>query len=272
MSPVLISLDGLQIRYFSLLYAVSLILLFIQVRANLKDTSIRITRDELLNWLIIVFVYGIIGARSYYVMFNLDFYFDPGEKWYEFLAIWNGGLGMTGGILLASFALWVLCNNKKIRFSDFSDQLVSPLFLTLTLVSIGSFINSGSLEIMLNGESTTIFRMMFRDDSAFKELYHPTELYESILYITGYFFFSLIRLNRFKSGFLSCCCLFYYCLVKVALSFTQQGGLSLLGINESLIAGIFGGLAAVIFLLAGKRYRKQVRERRQYPSTRKWTI
>jgi phosphatidylglycerol---prolipoprotein diacylglyceryl transferase len=272
MSPILFSINGLQIRYFGVFYAVGLVFLFILVKKNTKNARIAMTRDELMNWLIIVFFYGLIGARAVYILFNLDYYFSPGEKWYEFLAIWNGGLALNGGIAFSAFTLWILCDIKNISFSAFSDQIAAPLLLTFALVSIGSFINSGSMDLLNSSENHTLISVLAGKTGSQGPIYHPMELYGSALYIVGFVLLSLVGTAGFRSGFLITSCLLYYSMVQIILSRLEQGELILFGIDESLLAGIVGTILSLLLITARRLFRKRSAEKKQYPSTRKWKV
>src|SRR5258708_3528877 len=43
---------------------------------------------------------GLIGARLYHVITDNELYRSPNGTWIDAFKIWNGGLGIPGGILL----------------------------------------------------------------------------------------------------------------------------------------------------------------------------
>ena len=54
---------------------------------------------------------SILGARLYYVAFNLSYYArHPGELF----AVWNGGLAIYGGVIGGALAVALVCRKKKI--------------------------------------------------------------------------------------------------------------------------------------------------------------
>ncbi len=139
MNPVFFEIGSFQIRFFGLFYAAGLIILYLILRKSLKKKGIKFSKEELLDWIVIVFFYGVIGARLYYVLFNIGYYTSDKVPWYEFLAIWHGGMSLNGGFITAPFALWLLCKSKKIQFGRVADLIVIPLLITQSIVSIGSF-------------------------------------------------------------------------------------------------------------------------------------
>ena len=57
-----------------------------------------------------IVLWGIIGARLYYVLFTLN-KFD--WTFTEILQVWNGGLAIYGGIILGGLFIFIKCKKKK---------------------------------------------------------------------------------------------------------------------------------------------------------------
>ena len=72
-----------------------------------------IDEDTLINMTFGTVIFGIIGARLYYVLFNLPYY---SKNIVEIFEIWNGGLAIHGGIITAIITTLVYCKIKKFRF------------------------------------------------------------------------------------------------------------------------------------------------------------
>jgi hypothetical protein len=53
--------------------------------------------DDLLKAAEIALIGGLIGARLYYVLFNLDYY--QTQPWWRIFAVWEGGLAIHGGLI-----------------------------------------------------------------------------------------------------------------------------------------------------------------------------
>ena len=57
-----------------------------------------------------VLISGIIGARLYYCIFNLDYYVaNP----IDIIKIWEGGLAIHGGIIGGLIAAFIYCKKQK---------------------------------------------------------------------------------------------------------------------------------------------------------------
>ena len=96
---------GLNIRFYSIciLLAVIAVTFFTEKEAH----RLGVKKDFIFNMLFWSFVFGILGARLYYVVFNFQEYIhNP----IEIIKIWNGGLAIHGGLLagvLTSYLYWL---------------------------------------------------------------------------------------------------------------------------------------------------------------------
>jgi prolipoprotein diacylglyceryl transferase len=52
---------------------------------------------------------GLIGARAYSVITDFSLYFGHGRDWTGVLRIWDGRLGLPGGIAAGALAAWICC-------------------------------------------------------------------------------------------------------------------------------------------------------------------
>lgn len=255
MNPVLYTFDDIQVRYFGILFAVGILLVFILLRSSFKTHGIHLPRNELMDWFLITFIYGVLGARIYYVLFNLPYYFGPGAQWFEFFAVWRGGLAMNGGLITSCIILWYLCRDRNLSFGKVSDLVAPPLFLLQALVRFGNFMNGE-----VYGKPTGfVFGMIFRQGPAadqYPNTYiHPVMLYEALLSILGYILLSLINPNRFRNGFIAAAFLFIYSLIRLFSSRLSMPELTLFGISESMISGVLGLLISGWLILTKKLYR-----------------
>lgn len=136
-------------------------------------------------------VFGIICARSYYVIFQWDYYsVHPSE----IIAIWNGGIAIYGGIIGALIGAAIGCKIGKINFQNLLDLGALGLLIGQGIGRWGNFFNQ---EAFGTNTDTALFRMwslkiketlqMDQADLLVKGIevdpekaVHPTFLYESI--------------------------------------------------------------------------------------------
>jgi len=102
MNPVLIDLDFIQIKWYS---ALILLACFVVLFLSQNEAQrFGVQREFIFNMLFWSLIMGIIGARLYYVLFNLDTYL---KNPIEILKIWNGGLAIHGGIIAGVITIYL---------------------------------------------------------------------------------------------------------------------------------------------------------------------
>lgn len=72
--------------------------------------------DQILDITLVAVPSGIIGARIYHIITTPERFFGPTGDWVEMFRIWNGGLGIWGGVLLGALAAWAWCRNKHYQW------------------------------------------------------------------------------------------------------------------------------------------------------------
>lgn len=212
MNPELINLFGFSIRWYSVLILTGVIIGYLLASREAKKFDI--SNDFIFDLTFWVVIIGIIGARSYYVLFNFAEY--KNNLWNVF-AVWNGGLAIHGGILFGFITLLVYCKIKKVSVLRTMDIAVPSLILAQAIGRWGNFFNSEAYGINTTLESLKnlhipnfIIKGMYIDGI----YYHPTFLYESIWCLIGFFILILVRkyYKYLKKGQLSCVYLMWYSL------------------------------------------------------------
>jgi phosphatidylglycerol:prolipoprotein diacylglycerol transferase len=125
MSPEIFSIGDLSIRWYSVLILVGIITAV--VLAENESKKFKFEKDfifDLAFWLVI---FGIIGARLYYVVFNFNLYKNDLIGIFK---IWNGGLAIHGGIIAGLITLLVYCRVKKVKPLRVTDIAVPSLTIT----------------------------------------------------------------------------------------------------------------------------------------------
>jgi len=136
MYPYIFKLGSFEIRVYSLMYIIALIIAFYYARK--KSASLGYNKDLIENAIIWTFFGAIIGARLYYVILLYDFY---KEHPFEIIAIWHGGLAIHGGLIGGAIAAILFCKIKKIAILTFGDLVLPFLLLGQALGRFGNFAN-----------------------------------------------------------------------------------------------------------------------------------
>jgi len=174
--PIALQFGPLSIRWYGLLMATAMGLgLWLAYR----DARRRgLDPEQLLKASELALLGGLVGARLYYVLFNLDYYSQFPAK---VLAVWEGGLaihgGLIGGILVGGG--YALARHLPIR--EYLDVAAPSLALGQAIGRWGNFFNEEAF-----GTPTDLPWRLYISPAqrplqfASDETFHPTFLYESV--------------------------------------------------------------------------------------------
>lgn len=133
---------------------------------------------DLVMWMV---VFGIVGGRLYHVISSPAAYFGPdGNPWQAF-AIWKGGLGIWGAIALGALGAWIGARRYGLRMAPLADAVAPGLLVAQAIGRLGNWFNQE-----LYGKPTTLPWGLEIDDAHLVAgypsgtLFHPTFLYELI--------------------------------------------------------------------------------------------
>jgi prolipoprotein diacylglyceryl transferase len=96
--------------------------------------------------------FGIVGARIYHVLSSPDNYF--GHGWDGFVnatKIWEGGLGIWGGVAGGALGAWIACRQLRLSFTFVADCIAVGLPLAQAIGRLGNWFNNE-----LHGGPTTL--------------------------------------------------------------------------------------------------------------------
>ena len=169
---------GFNIYIYGLLITAGFLLaaLYLIKRAE----SLELTRDNVLDLVIMAVPFGLIGARIYYIVFNASEYFGPGN-WHNIFMIRNGGLAVYGGVIGGGIAFYVYSRIKKIPIGKLFDAAGFGLFIGQAVGRWGNFFNREVIGI----ETSVPWRMGLTSGSTIT-YHHPVFLYESLWNIIGF--------------------------------------------------------------------------------------
>ncbi len=211
MDPIMFRIFGLEIRWYSVLILLGMIVCYLLVKRESKKFDY--PKDFIFDLAFWVIICGIIGARLYYVLFNLDYY---GKDLTRIFAMWEGGLAIHGGIIGGFIALVVMCLKHKVSIFRTTDMIAPGLLIAQAIGRWGNFFNSEAY-----GPVTTIENLRsikFIPEFVIKGMniggvyYHPTFFYESVWCVLGCIFILLVRryLKYIKVGQISCIYFMWY--------------------------------------------------------------
>lgn len=181
--PIAFTIAGIEIRWYGILIAAAMMLAVIISARRAPEHGI--TDEDVLDIALWMLPIGVIGARVYYVLFNLDMYHTFGEA----LNIRNGGLAIHGGLIFGMATVFAVCRRKKISALDTLDLFIPSVALAQSIGRWGNFFNGEA-----HGGPTDLPWGIIVDGVKV----HPTFLYESIWCFFLFFFLMWWDRNRRK--------------------------------------------------------------------------
>ncbi len=146
--------------------------------------------EDIYDLALCLLIFGIIGARLYYVVFSWDYY---KEHLGSIMNIRQGGLAIYGGVIAGFFALCVFCKIKKLKILAVADLAILGVLVGQIFGRWGNFTNrecfggysDGVLAMRLplaavrSSDLTPEILEHVADGTNYIQV-HPTFLYESL--------------------------------------------------------------------------------------------
>ena len=267
------NIGPLTIRYYALLIILGAVagawLASRQAKKYGHDPEIVL---DLLPWLLIG---GIIGARLWHVFTpsasNIAAGVTTGnylKNPIEILKMWEGGLGIPGGVIGGALALWLYTKAKKLNFMQWADFIAPGLLIGQAIGRWGNFVNQE-----VYGKPSDLPWAITIDPpyriSGFEHVskYHPLFLYESLLALIGAGILLLIDKKWHKKlfkGDLLWLYLIYYPTVRFFLEFLRldPSPVNNINVNQTSMM-IVGILAAIVLILRHTVWAEKLKAREE---------
>jgi len=247
LNPVLISLGGLEIRYYGLAYVLGFFLAIGWMFYLKKKGELRLSNDDVWDFGFYMMLGVVVGSRLSMFVFRPDVYLV--RPW-EFFMFWHGGMSFFGGFVGIVVAGWIYCKKKKINFWRMADIFSFPAIFALALGRVANFINGELVGRVWDGSWCVVF-------PRYEECRHPSVLYgagKRFLIAGGLLWLSWKRkVCCFKDGFIFWNFVFWEGLGRMLVDFYREDP-----IHFGLSVGQWLGLLmAVIGLVVFVRWYKE---------------
>lgn len=262
MDRVLLTLGPMKIYYYSMTMLIAILTgIYLAIKES-KRAGMSSYINDLLTSLII---FGIIGARLYYVIFNFSAYK------YDILSIfkiWEGGLAIYGAVIGGFLTIIYYAKKKKQSIIKTTDIIVPGLLLAQGIGRWGNFFNQEahgpvvSLEFL---ESLHLPRFIIEGMHINGVYYAPTFLYESLWCILGFIILILIRkLTKRKTGIMTYSYFIWYGIGRLYIEGMRTDSLYLGNIRISQMVSlllIIIGITGIIMIEINKhKERRKINE------------
>ncbi|MDE6540013.1 MAG: prolipoprotein diacylglyceryl transferase, partial [Ruminococcus sp.] len=135
-NPTAFTIFGIDIQWYGIIITFGLVLALLYVMPKMKRFGL--DAETALDAIIGGVLGGIVGARTYYVIFNWDDYKGDIKA---IINTRNGGLAIYGGIIGAIAVGLIICKVRKIKFLPMLDITVLGFLIGQGIGRWGNFVN-----------------------------------------------------------------------------------------------------------------------------------
>lgn len=194
LNPIALQLGPLEIHWYGVIIATGVVLAVILAMRESERRGV--SSDDLFDMILWALPFTLIGARLYYILFELPYYLaHPGEM----IAIWHGGIAIYGGLIAAAIVFIVFCHRRQLPTWLVLDIAAPCVILGQAIGRWGNFMNQEAF-----GAKTTlaflqqlhlphfiVSQMLI--NGAYRQ---PTFLYESTWDLLGFIVIMVLRRRK----------------------------------------------------------------------------
>ena len=241
-----------SIKWYGLLLAIGFLLAILYGLKRAEDFGI--DPDRMIDVALLTVPVAFVGARLYYVFFSdsrAAYLADP----ISILKVWEGGLGIYGGIIVAFVFGTLMCKLRKVNVWAMFDLTALGFLIGQSIGRWGNFFNQeafgGNTDLPWGMTGDII--MSGANGSGYNTALpvHPTFLYESLWCILGFVLLHVLskRVRRFD-GMIFCSYLMWYGTGRFFIEGLRTDSLMVGALRTSqLVAVVAVLLGAVLFLV-----------------------
>ena len=248
--PKSITVLGFEIAFYGIIIAIGMALAMTIIFKEVKRTGQ--SEDYYYDLAIFAIIFGIIGARMYYVIFEWEQYR------HNLLSVFNireGGLAIYGGLIAGTITTCVFCKIKKMSIPQVLDTIILGIIIGQILGRWGNFFNREAF----GGFTDNLFAMQIRydevggviseslekhiqivDNAKYIQV-HPTFLYESVWNLILFVVMMLMRKHKKFQGEIACIYLIGYGVGRFFIESLRTDQLTLWGTGiavSQIVSGV----------------------------------
>ena len=248
MNPIAFELGPITVAWYGLIIVVGMIAaIYLTIREGEKRD---VSEDFIIDTAFWVLPLGILGARLYYVLFELGYYLNnPGQ----IFAIWEGGLAIYGGIIAGALTIYWRCKKENVPFALLTDIVTPHVLLAQAIGRWGNFINQeahGGEVSRQFLEKLMLPEFIIEGMHIKGSYYHPTFLYESIGNVCLFLIITLVIYKIYnRHGQLFFSYFIGYGIIRFFVEALRTDSLMLGPIRMAQLTGIVGALVGIVGVL-----------------------
>ena len=251
MNRYIFTIGNFKLEWYSALIIVGAM---IGISMVLKEAKrYKYSTDYIFNMLFWAIIFGIIGARIYYVLFNLELY----NSFWDACKIWEGGLAIHGGLIAGILVILIYSKKYNVRAIRIFDFLAPAMILAQAIGRWGNFFNMeahGPATTLAHLQSLHIPEFIINGMKINDTYYTPTFLYESIWCLIGFIILLIVRrLKITKVGQPFAVYLMWYGLGRFIIESMRTDSLMLGGFKVAQIISVLMILFGLIIIMITSR-------------------
>lgn len=264
---VAFTIGDFDVYWYGVIITLGIVFAFLY--ATFRGKYEGIVLDDIIDVGIFTVIFGVVGARLYYVLTSLDQYvpspFYIGTFIKNIVNLRNGGLAIYGGIIGGALAIFCVTRKKKINTLKLVDMISPGVMIGQLMGRWGNFFNGEAFgEIVSEGHPLYFMRMGLISRNSISDFgttdmvyVHPTFLYESLWNLCGFLIINALYKKKKFNGQVACMYLAWYGFGRMFIEGLRTDSLYVGSFRISQVVGlvcfvVFGGL-----LVAGLIYSKK---------------
>ena len=253
---VAVEIFGKPIYWYGVFIMLGILAAFVHAYLRCKQEGIK--GDDILDVGLFTVIFGVVGARLYYVLTTLDVH--EYNNFIDVIAVWEGGLAIYGGIIAGTAAIIFTSLYKKINPFKVTDTIAPGVGLAQAIGRWGNFMNGEAYGYEVAENSFLYrFRMGLISDYTGSEMkyYHPTFLYESLWNILGFVIITILYRKKKFNGQVTLMYFAWYGFGRMFIEGLRTDSLYVGPFRISQVIGMVCFLAGASFIVAGLILAKQ---------------
>lgn len=246
---VAFELFGLPIYWYAIIIVSGVIIaMWLSTREAVR---VGLKPDDVTDFMLIGLPVSIIGARLYYILFDLQYYIDDPSQIFN---IRSGGIAIYGALIAGGIWLYFFCQRNFISPWTFLDIAAPSVLLAQGIGRWGNFMNHEAFgaEVSRSFLESLYIPKFIIDNMYIDEAYRrPTFLYESVWNVIGFIVLIFLRKKTglLKEGEVFLSYLIWYGFGRFFIEGMRTDSLYLFGdirVSQALSALLFFGAIGLL--------------------------
>ncbi len=251
MNRVAFNIFGFNVYYYSLCILLGVIVAYILITREGKKQGL--PKEFISDLIFYTLIIGILGARVYYCVFNLDYYLaNPSD----ILKIYNGGLAIHGGVIAGLIFVYFYTKEKNVSFIKILDIVAPAVIIAQSFGRWGNFFNQeahGGITTYQNLKNMHIPEFIINGMHIEGKYYYPTFFFESIWCLIGFMILMIARRNKnLRKGFQIGFYFIWYGIGRFFIEAFRTDSLMFLGLKIAQIVSLIGIIIGIIIIVTNR--------------------